>query len=68
MYRIVKCTEHACKRGECPNYHSENEKRRVSNDVSSKHFRFVPKNRIVDGVFKTDPKKIGFKPNPCYKG
>ena len=28
----------------------------------------MSKNRIVDGVFKTDPKKIGFKPNPSYKG
>ena len=35
--------------------------------MSSKHFKFVSRNRIIDGVFKTDPKKVGFKPNPGFK-
>ena len=61
-YRVEKCKKPNCKKGECQNYHNENEKRVVPHDVFSKIFKIVPKNRVVEGIFKSNDRKVGFKP------
>jgi len=39
----------------------------IEPDVISRAFKYVPKNRIVEGVFKTNVKKEGFKLKPEHK-
>jgi hypothetical protein len=67
FYKTVKCEVEGCKKGSCPNYHSQKEKRSIDNEVISRAFKYVPKNRILEGVFKTNSHKEGFKPKPEYK-
>jgi hypothetical protein len=54
MYRTSKCLEEKCRRGECPNYHSERERRVIEREISNRYFRYVPRNRIVNGTFKAE--------------
>jgi hypothetical protein len=60
-YKTAKCEVDGCKKGSCPNYHSQKEKRLIDPEVLTRAFRYVPKNRIVEGVFKTNAHKEGFK-------
>ena len=53
-YRTNKCLENQCRKGECPNYHSEKEKRIVDEDVANSCFRYVAKNRMVEGAYKPE--------------
>ncbi len=60
FYKTVKCESEGCRKGSCPNYHSEKERRMIDNDIMSHAFRYVPKNRIVEGVFKSNVSRMGF--------
>ncbi len=60
-YKTVKCEVEGCKKGSCPNYHSEKERRIIDSNIINRAFRYVPKNRIVKGVFKSTVNKEGFK-------
>jgi hypothetical protein len=61
-YKTVKCEVEGCKKGSCPNYHSQKERRIIESEIINHAFRYVPKNRIVEGVFKSTVSKEGFKP------
>jgi hypothetical protein len=63
-YKTLKCDLSGCKKGSCPNYHSQKEKRVIDPQVISHAFRYVRKNRIIEGVFKSNVKKEGFKLKP----
>jgi hypothetical protein len=63
-YKINKCLDKECRKGSCPTYHSEKERRVIEEDLTSKYFKFVPKNRITEGVFKDAISKTGFIPKP----
>lgn len=66
-YKTVKCEGDNCKKGSCPGFHSQKEKRNVESGVLSHAFCYVPKNRIVEGVFKSNANKEGFKLNSNHK-
>jgi len=51
-YKTNKCLEAKCRKGECPNHHSEKEKRVIEDNVMSRCFRYVARNRIIEGTFK----------------
>jgi hypothetical protein len=63
-YKTVKCDIEGCKKGSCPNYHSQKERRVIDCEVINHAFKYVPKNRIVKGVFKSTFSQEGFKPKP----
>ena len=67
-YKTARCEIEGCKKGSCPNYHSQKERRVVDSEVISRAFRYVPKNRIVEGVFKSSVNKEGFRLKPEHKG
>ena len=67
FYKTVKCDVEGCKKGSCPNYHSQKERRVIDQDVINRAFKYVPKNRIVEGVFKNFEDREGFKFKPDYK-
>jgi hypothetical protein len=66
FYKTVKCEVEGCKKGSCPSYHSQKEKRIIEAEVINRAFRYVPKNRIVEGVFKSNANKEGFKLKPDH--
>jgi hypothetical protein len=66
-YKTNKCQEKDCRKGSCPNYHSEKERRVIDSSLTNKCFKFVPKNRIIEGVFKDSSLKKGFFPKPESK-
>ena len=57
FYKTMKCEAAGCKKGSCPNYHSQKEKRIIECEIINKAFKYVPKNRIVEGVFKKAAQK-----------
>ena len=67
FYKTMKCEAEGCKKGSCPNYHSQKERRTIDNDIISRAFKYVPKNRIVEGVFKSTVAKEGFKLKSDHK-
>lgn len=46
-YKTSKCLETKCRKGECPNFHSEKEKRVVDEDITNRCFKYVARNRII---------------------
>jgi hypothetical protein len=67
FYKTNKCQDKDCRKGYCPNYHSDKEKRIVDASFTNKCFKFIPKNRITEGVFKDTGLKSGFIPKPEFK-
>ena len=52
-YKTHKCEVQGCKKGSCPNYHSDKEKRHSDQTVVSQAFKYVAKNRLVEGTYKS---------------
>ena len=52
-YKTNKCEVPGCKKGSCPNYHSAKEQRHPDPAVLNRAFKFVPKNRVVEGTYKS---------------
>lgn len=53
-YRTKKCPLSNCKKGECHYYHTEKEKRVVTEELLNSIFRLVARNRLVEGTYKYD--------------
>jgi len=65
-YRVRSCSSgtNCAKGSDCPHYHCLNEKRFVTQTVSSRVFKLVPRNRIVTNTFKIRSDQRGPWPQP----
>ncbi|KRX10515.1 hypothetical protein PPERSA_01527 [Pseudocohnilembus persalinus] len=52
-YKTKPCQKNCSKNKDCPNFHTQSERRLLSSGVQKSIFRMVPKNRITTNTFKT---------------